>query len=171
MKNIVLIGMPGAGKTTIGSILSQKLNMTFIDTDILIKQKSGKSPQQIIDDKHTDEFLSIEENVVMDLNLKNFVVSTGGSVVCSSKAVNHLKSNGIVVYLKADYHAIEKRIRNPKTRGIVFKDGQDLLGVYNERVPLYENYSDITIDCSDKSVNDVVDSVINILENKKKNSL
>lgn len=169
MKNIVLIGMPGAGKTTIGNLLSKKLDMTFIDTDSLIKQKSGKSPQQIIDEKGIDEILSMEEKVVMDLNLKNFVVSTGGSVVYSSKAVNHLKSNGLIVYLKSDYPNIEKRIRNLKTRGIVFKDGQDLKGVYNERSPLYEKYADITIDCSNKNINEVLETIIESTNNKRSN--
>lgn len=168
MKNIVLIGMPGAGKTTIGNLLSQKLDMSFVDTDSLIKQKSGKSPQQIIDEKGVEEILSMEEKVVMDLNLKNFVVSTGGSVVYSSKAVNHLKNNGLVVYLKADYPDIERRIRNLKTRGIVFKNGQDLKGVYNERSPLYEKYADITVDCTNKSLNEVLDTIIENANNKRK---
>jgi shikimate kinase len=85
--------MPGVGKTTIGNLLSKKLDMAFIDTDVLIKQKAGKSPQQIIDEDGASQVLSVEENVVLDLNLKNFVVSTGGSVVYSHKALNHLKNN------------------------------------------------------------------------------
>lgn len=168
MKNIVLIGMPGVGKSTIGNLLSQQLDMSFIDTDMMIRQKSGKSPQQIIDEHGSDKFHNVEEDVVLGLNLKNFVVSTGGSVVYSHKALNHLKNNGVVVYLKSDYKDIEKRIRNIKTRGIAFKEGQDLTDLYKERVPLYEKYADITIDCTDKNIKEVLEMVVDHTNEKRR---
>lgn len=168
MRNIVFIGMPGSGKSTIGSIISKRLDMSFIDTDNLIKEKHGQTLQGILNNNGAEELLGTEERVILDLNLKNFVVSTGGSAVCSEQAIKHLKGNGTVIYLKSDYDEIEKRIRNINTRGIVFKKDQDLKSLYYERLPLYEKYADITIDCTKKTIPEIIELIEDNVKAKKR---
>ncbi|HHW68548.1 MAG: shikimate kinase [Epulopiscium sp.] len=156
MKNIVLIGMPGAGKSTIGVVLAKTLKMPFIDTDILIQQKQNRLLQEIIEEDGIEEFLSIEEQVILDLDVWGSVISTGGSVVLESDGMRHLKENGFVVYLQLPYKEIEKRIRDITTRGIVMQKGQSLLQVYDERVPLYEKYADAMIRCMGKNMEQII---------------
>lgn len=163
-KNIVLIGMPGAGKSTIGVLLAKALGMSFIDTDLVIQEREGKLLQEIIDLYGLDEFLKKEENAIVSLNCKSTVIATGGSVVYSEKAMNHLKQNAIVIYLKIEYKEIERRIKNISTRGIAMNKGQSLLDLYNERIPLYERYADIVIDCSGKGMEKIIQEIIKMLK-------
>lgn len=155
--------MSGAGKSTLGVLLAKTLGLHFIDTDILIQQKTGKLLQQILDEDGIDRFLQIEEEVVASLELQSCVIATGGSVVYSERAMEHLKQNALVVYLYADYEEIRGRLSNIKTRGIVFKGKNDLHAVYNERLPLYERYADLRIDCTigdiEASVERIADAV------------
>ena len=155
--------MSGAGKSTLGVLLAKTLGLHFIDTDILIQQKTGKLLQQILDEDGIDCFLQIEEEVVASLELQSCVIATGGSVVYSERAMEHLKQNALVVYLYADYEEIRGRLSNIKTRGIVFKGKNDLHAVYNERLPLYERYADLRIDCTigdiEASVERIADAV------------
>ena len=155
--------MSGAGKSTLGVLLAKTLGLHFIDTDILIQQKTGKLLQQILDEDGIDRFLQIEEEVVASLELQSCVIATGGSVVYSERAMEHLKQNALVVYLYADYEEIRGRLSNIKTRGIVFKGKNDLHAVYNERLPLYERYADLRIDCTlgdlESSVERIADAV------------
>ena len=155
--------MSGAGKSTLGVLLAKTLGLHFIDTDILIQQKTGKLLQQILDEDGIDRFLQIEEEVVASLELQSCVIATGGSVVYSERAMAHLKQNALVVYLYADYEEIRGRLSNIKTRGIVFKGKNDLHAVYNERLPLYERYADLRIDCTigdiEASVERIADAV------------
>ena len=155
--------MSGAGKSTLGVLLAKTLGLHFIDTDILIQQKTGKLLQQILDEDGIDRFLQIEEEVVASLELQSCVIATGGSVVYSERAMAHLKKNALVVYLYADYEEIRGRLSNIKTRGIVFKGKNDLHAVYNERLPLYERYADLRIDCTigdiEASVERIADAV------------
>ena len=155
--------MSGAGKSTLGVLLAKTLGLHFIDTDILIQQKTGKLLQQILDEDGIDRFLQIEEEVVASLELQSCVIATGGSVVYSERAMEHLKQNALVVYLYADYEEIRGRLSNIKTRGIVFKGQNDLHAVYNERLPLYERYADLRIDCTigdiEASVERIADAV------------
>ncbi|HOJ10763.1 MAG TPA: shikimate kinase [Clostridiales bacterium] len=160
MKNIVLIGMPSAGKSTIGVILAKTLGMCFIDTDLVIQEKECRLLQDIINTYGISRFLQIEENAVLTLKYKAAVIATGGSVVYSDKAMTHLKQDGIITYLKVGYEEIERRINNISTRGIIFNKGQSLLDMYNQRMPLYEKYSDITIDCSNKDVEQIIQVII-----------
>lgn len=148
--NIVLIGMPGAGKSTAGVLLAKTLGMTFIDTDLLIQKKEGRFLQDIINSEGLDNFMVIEESAVLELVTEGSVIATGGSVVYSSAAIDHLKEDSILVYLKHGFHKIEQRINNVKTRGIAMRAGQSLADLYKERTPLYEKYADITISCSGK---------------------
>lgn len=150
--NIILIGMPGAGKSTIGVLLAKALGMDFIDTDIIIQQRTGRLLQDIIDNDGIEAFLQVEEDVLASIELKNSVIATGGSAVYSEKAMVSLKRDGKAVYISLPYSEVEKRITNITTRGIVLRSGSTLQDAYNERVPLYEKYADITVDCSGKDI-------------------
>jgi len=146
MKNIVLTGMSGAGKSTVGKLLSEKLNMAFIDTDDCIRQYAGKTLQDILDQDGIDRFLEIEETVVSALSASNTVIATGGSVIYSERAMTALKKNGVIVYLYLPFDVLAKRIPDTSSRGIVMRHGSTLHDVYNERMPLYKKYCDIFID-------------------------
>lgn len=151
-KNIVLIGMSGAGKSTLGVLLAKALGKQFVDTDLIIQQKTGMLLQDFIDTQGVCAFMDAEEAIVSSLSLENTVIATGGSVVYSERAMKALKENGIAVYLFVEFHALEKRISNITTRGIVFKGQNDLKSVYNERLPLYEAYADITINSTNRDI-------------------
>lgn len=160
MKNIVLIGMPACGKSSVGVILAKTAAMAFVDTDLLIQQEEGKKLQYIIDNQGMDDFLKIEERVLASVDVENSVISTGGSAVYSEKAMNHLKEQGIVVYLKLPLAEIDRRLKNIKTRGIAMKPGETLADLYDYRVPFYEKYADITIDAKDLSIEDVISEIL-----------
>ncbi|NMB96383.1 MAG: shikimate kinase [Clostridiaceae bacterium] len=162
-RNIVLIGMPGAGKSTIGVLLAKTLGMSFIDTDLIIQEREGRLLQDIISLYGISRFLDIEENAILSLNCKATVVATGGSVVYSVKAMRYLRHNATVIYLKVEYDEIERRITNISTRGIAMNKGQNLIDIYNERIPLYERYADIVIDCSGKDVEDIIQEIAGII--------
>lgn len=159
--NVILIGMSGAGKSTLGVLLAKALGKHFTDTDIIIQQHTGKLLQEIIDTEGVARFMEIEEEVVADLDLHNTVIATGGSVVYSEKAMDALKQNGIAVYLAVEYEELVKRLSNITTRGIVFKGSNDLRAVYEERLPLYEKYADITVR---SATLDIEASVVRIIE-------
>lgn len=167
MKNIVLIGMPGAGKSTLGVILAKTLKMPFVDTDLIIQQTQNRLLQEIIEEDGIDVFLSIEEKAILDLDVQGSVIATGGSVVLKPEGMKHLKENGFVVYLQLPYMEIEKRIRNITTRGIVMQKGQTLLQVYDERVPLYEKYGDAMIRCMGKNMEQITKEVKELWEGIK----
>lgn len=160
MKNIVLIGMPGAGKSTVGVILAKALGMQFIDTDILIQEKTGRMLQEILDEEGLDAFMRIEEEVILSLHPRVAVIATGGSVVFSEGAMKFLKSGGVIVYLEISYEEMERRLKNITTRGIVLRPGQSLRGMYDQRAPLYEREADLTIECSDKDFESVVEILV-----------
>ena len=154
--NITLIGMPGAGKSTVGVILAKVLGYEFVDPDLLIQKQEGKLLSEIIAEKGEEEFLRIESRVNEELDLSSSVIAPGGSVIYEPEAMKHLKEIGKVVYLKLDYKVREKRVANVKKRGVVLKEGQTLKDLYNERHPLYEKYADIIIDAHLKSPEDVM---------------
>ena len=162
--NIILIGMSGAGKSTLGVLLAKALGKQFTDTDLLIQQHTGKLLQQTIDDEGVDVFLGIEEAVVSSLSLHGYVIATGGSVVYSDKAMQHLKENGTAVYLDLPYEEIAGRLSNITTRGIVFKNRNDLRSVFEERLPLYRQYADVTVDCSHRDIETTLEEIINALK-------
>lgn len=167
MKNIVLIGMPGAGKSTAGVILAKTLRRNFIDTDILLQERSGRLLQDIIDTDGPDAFRKLEEETILSLHCRNTVIATGGSVVFSGRAMEHLKKDGVVVYLQVSFGTMERRLRNIRTRGIVLSRGETLREMYDERVPLYELYADITVSCSGEDFETVVGRVINEIADLK----
>ena len=158
--NIVFIGMPGAGKSTLGVLLAKALGIDFVDTDILIQKSEDKLLQEIIDNDGIDTFLKIEENILLNLNIENSVIATGGSAVYSDKAMRNLKENGQIVYLHGPFVEIERRLDNIKTRGIVIEKGKGLKEVFEERIPLYQKYAEKIIDCSDKDIEQCVNEII-----------
>jgi shikimate kinase len=147
----------------VGVVLAKSLGLQFIDTDILIQERTGRMLQDILDEDGPDAFKRIEEETVFSLHPRRAVIATGGSVVCSPDAMAYLKSGGVVVYLKISYEEMEKRLKNITTRGIVLLPGQSLRGMYDERVPLYEKYADLTVACSGEDLESVVGNVIEAL--------
>jgi shikimate kinase len=160
MKNIVIIGMPGAGKSTMGVILAKTLGLKFVDTDIAIQERTGRLLQAIIDEDGPDAFMKCEEETCLSLRCRGTVIATGGSAVFSEKAMEHLKEDGVVVYLRISCEEMVRRLGNITTRGIVLVKGQGLREMYDERIPLYERYADITIDCTGDHFEDCVGTVI-----------
>jgi shikimate kinase len=160
MKNIILIGMPGAGKSTAGVILAKTLGMKFTDTDIVLQENTGRLLQAMIDEEGPDAFLEIEEKTILSYHFHNSVIATGGSVVFSERAMEHLKSDGVVIYLHISFEEMARRLGNITTRGIVLAAGQSLQDMYTKRIPLYEKYADITIDCSDHDFETVVGKIM-----------
>lgn len=148
MKNIVLIGMPGAGKSTIGVLLAKTLLYDFVDTDIVIQNKYKKSLCDIIKQYGAQEFLKIECEVISSLECDKCVIATGGSAVYGDKAMKKLSENGTVVYLKLPESEIERRLSDITARGVVFKQGETIGDLFSRRKPLYERYADVTVDCS-----------------------
>jgi shikimate kinase len=145
-KNIILIGMPGSGKSTIGVQLAKHFGLNFIDSDLLIQAHQGKTLQQILNDQGYQALRNIEEEELLKIQLQNDLLATGGSAVYSDRAMQHLKQQGDIVYLSVSFQEILKRIDNEDSRGIARPAGQSLQGVYRERVPLYERYADLSID-------------------------
>lgn len=159
--NIVLIGMPSSGKSTVGVVLAKALGMKFLDTDLVIQEREGELLQNIINFKGLDYFKKAEENAILSLNLsEKAIISTGGSAIYSEKAMEHLKQNGKVFYLKLSYNSIVERLNNLDTRGVAIEKGQSLKALYEERTPLYENFADVIVDCEGKRIFQVVNELI-----------
>ncbi|MGN0607430.1 MAG: shikimate kinase [Oscillospiraceae bacterium] len=163
--NIVLIGMPASGKSTIGVILAKVLKCRFVDTDLIMQDSTDKTLIDIISEKGMDGFIEFENDTVSKLKFRNTVIATGGSVVYGEQAMANLKKDGIVVYLKHRYEVIDSRLTNISTRGVVMHDGQTLQDLFNERVPLYEKYADITIEADGLSTEQTVEKISEIINN------
>lgn len=146
--NIVLIGMPGSGKSTIGKLLAKELGKIAIDGDTIIEQQEGMKLQEIINTKGTDYFKELEDKVLSNLECDNYIISPGGSVCYYPNAMKHLSEIADVIYLKVCFEELEKRVNNLDSRGIVFKPNQTFRDLYNERTPLYEKYAGLVIDSS-----------------------
>lgn len=160
-KNIILIGMPASGKSTAGVLLAKTVGYGFIDTDLLIQNEQKSLLCDIIAAKGAEEFIKIEENVLSDLWAERCVVATGGSAVYGERAMRHLQEIGTVVYLKLGEKTIEKRLKNIVLRGVVMRrSGETVADLYAERVPLYEKYADITVDCEGKDAEQTVHAII-----------
>ncbi len=161
--NIVLIGMPGVGKSTLGVVLAKQLGYEFVDADLLIQNREKRLLKEIIAEDGVDGFLKIENDVNAHLETEKTVIATGGSVIYGSEAMEHLKEIGIVVYLKLDYDTLDSRLGSLKGRGVVLKDGQNLKSLYEERVPLYEKYADIIVDEYGLGLEETLEQVISSL--------
>lgn len=152
MKNIVLIGMPGAGKSTVGVVLAKMLGFRFLDSDLLIQEREGRLLCEIIKEEGLDGFLRIEEEVNASIQAENTVIATGGSAVYSARAMEHLKQIGTVIYIRLSYKEIISRVGDIEHRGIALKAGQSFEELYAERCPLYEKYADIVLDAEGTSI-------------------
>ncbi len=163
--NIILIGMPGCGKSTIGIVLAKMLCMDFCDVDLLIQKRAGTSLQKYIDTYGVDNFLEFEGKTVCELNCKNTVIATGGSAVLTESGAEHLRALGTLVYLQLPLEDIKKRIKNLGDRGVAMRMGEDLNDVYNYRTPIYEKLADICIDVGG-DISAVSGKLADILSNK-----
>ncbi len=168
--NIILIGMPAVGKSTVGVILAKIMGYRFVDTDIVIQETENRLLSEIISAEGVDGFIETENRIVSQLDTERSVIATGGSVVYGEKAMKHLSENGTVVYLKLDYNTLKNRLGNIRNRGVVMRDGQDLPELYRERTPLYEKYADVIISENDCGIEETVTKIIYALD-KNKNSI
>lgn len=158
-QNLTLIGMPGAGKSTIGIVLAKVLGYDFIDSDLLIQKEEGRLLWQIIDSEGIDAFNRIEERINSQINVTRSVIATGGSVVYGVKAMEHLRDISTVIYLKVNCSTLKRRLGDLTKRGVVLKPGQTLQSLYEERSPLYETYAHITVNVSNKTVQQSVAAI------------
>lgn len=171
MKNIVLIGMPGCGKSTIGVVLAKTMGYRFLDSDLLIQESENRLLSEIIKQEGLDGFNAIENRVNASIEAERSVIATGGSVIYGKEAMEHLRKIGVVVYIKLPYKEIKKRLGDLTKRGVSIKDGQSLLDLYNERVPLYEKYADIIVEENGMTISQtallIKDKCTDFFENRK----
>ena len=152
--------MPGVGKSTLGVVLAKELGFEFVDADLLIQKREKRLLKEIIAEEGVDGFLKIENDVNASISSTKTVIATGGSVIYGAEAMEHLKEIGTVVYLKLDYETLDSRLGSLKGRGVVLKDGQNLKSLYDERIPLYEKYADVTVDEAGLGLEETLDAVM-----------
>ena len=157
--NVILIGMPGAGKSTVGVVLAKKLGYAFVDSDLVIQSREGRLLHEIISEQGVEGFWAVEENVNASIDAHRTVIATGGSAVYGGRAMEHFKQTGIVVYLQLSCEAIAERLGDLNERGVTLKEGQGLNELYVERVPLYEKYADFIVDCEELSIREIVEQI------------
>lgn len=159
MKNIVLIGMPGSGKSTVGVVLAKILGLGFIDSDLVIQEEEGRLLADIIKEEGIEGFIAIENRVNQSIEAKDRVIATGGSAVYGVEAMENFRENDIVVYLQWSYEEIEARLGDLEERGVVLKPEQDLKALYQERCPLYKKYAHVTVDCEGLSITELAQTI------------
>ena len=157
--NIVLIGMPGVGKSTVGVVLAKALGYNFVDADLVIQQQTGKLLCELIAEHGTEGFLEIEDGVNSSIEGHKTVIATGGSAVYCAKAMEHYKEIATVLYLRVSYETLEERLGDLKNRGVVLNDGQTLKDLYDERTAYYEKYADVTVNEEGLSIRETIDAV------------
>lgn len=163
--NIVLLGMPGAGKSTIGVLLAKSLGKKFLDTDLLIQEKEGKLLSEIIKKDGLEGFLSIENRINAAIEASDTVIAPGGSVIYGKEAMEHLTQMAVVVYLKLSYEVVRARLGDLTKRGVARRPGQTLYNLYEERCPLYERYADFVVECDGQELGETLQSVMENLKN------
>ncbi|MCB7305722.1 shikimate kinase [Bariatricus massiliensis] len=166
MRNVIFIGMPAVGKSTVGVVAAKRLGYEFIDTDLLIQKQENKLLREIIAEEGVDGFLKIENRVNAEVTAEHAVIAPGGSVVYCEDAMEHFKKIGTIVYLQASFDTIRSRLKNAEKRGVTLREGQTLQDLYNERVILFEKYADITV-CEDGiDLEETIEKVLNALEKR-----
>jgi shikimate kinase len=163
-KNIVLIGMPGVGKSTIGVLLAKQLGYSFVDTDILIQAAEGKTLQELIQEHGISGFCDLEAEYILSVAVNSHVIATGGSVVYGQAAMRHLKADAVVIHLNLSLGRLKKRLDDLDARGVAIAPGRDLADLYAERQPLYLKYSDQTVDTDTLTPNQVVGQIVDLLK-------
>jgi shikimate kinase len=154
--NIVLIGMPGVGKSTVGVVLAKLRGMHFIDTDLIIQEQTGRLLDELIEESGVDGFVALEDRIVSTVDATDTVISTGGSVVYGAQAMHHLASQGTVVFIDCAFDEIERRLGSWEDRGVAVRPGQSLHDLYEERSPLYRRYAEVRIDATGLDVRQTV---------------
>ena len=167
MNNVVLIGMPGAGKSTVGVLLAKSLLKDFVDTDLIIQHEQGTALCNIMEKTGVKGFIDLENKIIASCNFENSVVATGGSAVYGEEAMGNLKKNGVIVYLRVSCDELERRIHNIQTRGIAMEKGTTIKDLFEERRPLYEKYADITVDCDKFTAEQCVSEIVSKVESSK----
>jgi shikimate kinase len=165
--NITLIGMPAVGKSTVGNLLARKIGFDFLDSDDLIQTKEQKTLSQIITEKGIVQFLQIEENYIVSIACSNHVIATGGSVVYSRKAMEHLCKNSTIIYLSIDLDTLLTRLGDIASRGVAISHEKSIEALFKERSPLYNTYSDIKIECGSMTAKQVVEKAVQHLSQTK----
>lgn len=160
MENIILIGMPGCGKSTVGVVLAKALGYRFLDADLMIQEKEGRRLNDILREDGPDQFNRIENKINLSIDVDKTVIATGGSAVYGHEAMVHLKETGLVIYLKLPHTEIEKRLGDLVERGISMKKGQTLKDIYDERAPLYEKYADVILETQGQEIRDTVKTIM-----------
>ena len=161
--NIVLIGMPGVGKSSAGVVLAKVLGYEFVDSDLVIQKEENRLLKDIIAEDGLDEFIRIENRVNSNLNVNNCVIATGGSVIYGKEAMEHLSEIGVIVYLRATFDTIDSRLGNLEGRGVAIKRNQTLFDLYQERTILYEKYADVVVDLDNQDISATVGEIARIL--------
>ena len=159
MNNIILIGMPGAGKSTVGVVLAKNLGYSFLDSDLLIQEQKHMVLHEIIEKYGLETFNEIENEVNASIHTDHSVIATGGSVIYGKKAMEHFQTIGKIIYLQLPYEELEQRLGDLNQRGVSIRPGQTLKELYDERIPLYEKYADITLDCTNYSIREIVGKI------------
>lgn len=162
MKNVILVGMPACGKSTIGVVLAKTMNKWFVDTDLSIQQREGRTLQDIINEHGNEYFHQLEEQILLETNVKNCIIATGGSAIYFDRAMAHFKENGKIVYIKVSLDTILERLNNIKTRGVTLGKGQTIEDLYKQRVPLYEKHADIIIEAEGLHIEEIVEKIIEV---------
>lgn len=168
MKNIILVGMPSCGKSTVGVVLAKTLNKDFVDTDLLIQRREKKTLQEIINTEGNEYFHKVEEEVLLSFDEEDYVVATGGSAIYFDRAIEHFKEKGTVVYIRVSLDTVLERLNNIKTRGVTLEKGQTLEDLYNMRIPLYEKHADVIIDADNCTVEETIEKIIEKIEENKR---
>lgn len=161
--NITLIGMPGAGKSTVGVVLAKRIGMDFVDTDLIIQKEYNKTLSEIIDAKGIEGFKKVENDVISKLELDNTIIATGGSAVYGKEAMKHLRDISKVVYIELTEENIEDRLGDLNERGVVLEDGETLQELYDERIPLYKKYAHIIVNADDMVLREVVKNIEKVM--------
>ena len=165
MANVILIGMPGCGKSTLGVLLAKALTMDFVDTDLIMQKQFGKPLQQLVDELGTEGFSKAEEDCICGLDLHNTVIATGGSVALEERAMEHLSQTGPIVFVKLTCETIERRLKNISTRGITLEKGQTIRDLYEYRQPFYHRWGEIVIEADGQEIEQTVETLVHCLQN------